>query len=196
MKKIIFTSCLLAMAATQVWAQKDKTDETPFHKGSGTIALGMGLGVDYNYFGTVNSAPSGVAFFDYGIKDGAGPGNIGAGAIVALKTARFNYPDGSRATWTNVIVGLRGTWHLTLLAAKNNKFDPYAGAMVGLRFQGYKNTYYDNHPYLVDYYSNHPVTPTAGFFVGAKYNFTPHFGAWTELGYDVAYFKIGLNYNL
>jgi len=32
-------------------------------------------------------------------------------------------------------------------------------------------------------------------FVGAKYNFVENFGAFAELGYDISFFKIGLNLN-
>jgi len=37
------------------------------------------------------------------------------------------------------------------------------------------------------------VGPIAGIFAGAQYNFTQYFGVYSELGFDVAYFTIGLN---
>ena len=61
----------------------------------------------------------------------------------------------------------RGTYHLTLLKDKNNKFDPYAGVMLGVRLHTYRNTYYD---YADDSYDAGGVLPATGVFVGAKYS--------------------------
>jgi len=200
MKKLLITTCLLAFASAASFAQKKDVKTvsygTPFHKGSNTIALGLGFGSGYgDYYGSVNRSPAILAYYDHGIVDNLGPGNLGIGGILAYGVTRYKYSNGDKATWANAIVGLRGTWHLTILAKKNNKFDPYAGAMAGLRFQSYKDTYYDNHPGIPNYYDNKGVYPTVGLFVGAKYNFAPNFGAWSELGYDVAFFKLGVNFN-
>jgi hypothetical protein len=200
MKKLFITTCALALAATSVFAQKkdvkEKSSETPFHKGSSTIALGIGLGgVSYNYYGSVNRMPAGVLYFDHGIKDNLGPGNLGIGGLVGYTSARYKYSSGGyKATWTNVVVAVRATWHLTILADKNNKFDPYGGAMAGVRVFGYNDSYYEDLG-LTNPYSYNSVYPTYGLFVGAKYNFSPNFGAWSELGYDIAFLKLGLNFN-
>jgi len=178
---------------TLIRDQEKKSVRTPFHKGTNTLAFGLGFGVDYNYYGNVSRMPAILAYFDHGIIDNAGPGNIGIGGIIAYKAASYKYASGEKARWTNVIVGVRATWHLTILADKNNKFDPYAGAMAGLRFAGYDDDYYDNRYNPYDNYKS--VYPTAGLFIGAKYNFMPNFGVWSELGYDVAFFKLGVNFN-
>lgn len=198
MKKLFVTSCLFTLA-TSLFAQKKdvKTSaETPFHKGSSTLALGLGLGgVSYNYYGSVNRAPAAMLYFDHGIKDNLGPGNLGVGGMVGYTAARYKYASGGyKATWSNVVVALRATWHLTILADKNNKFDPYGGVMAGLRFFGYKDTYYENMG-IANPYSYNSVYPMAGLFVGAKYNFSSNFGAWSELGYDIAFLKLGINFN-
>jgi len=199
MKKILLATTALTLCFTTVFANAEKEEEaeTPFHKGTSTIALGIGLGgVSYNYYGSVNKLPAGVVYFDHGIKDNLGPGNLGIGGMVGFVSARYNYPSGGyKATWTNVVLAVRGTWHLTILAEKNNKFDPYAGVMAGLRIFDYNDTYYKNTGYYNPNNYN-SVYPTYGLFVGAKYNFAKNFGAWTELGYDIAFFKLGLNVNL
>lgn len=200
MKKLLITSCILAATLSTVFAQKKKDVQvnntaygTPFHKGSSTLAIGLGFGHGYgNYYGSVTRTPAFLAYFDHGIVDNLGPGNLGIGGIIAYSGARYEYNRGE-ARWSHVIVGLRGTWHLTILADKNNKFDPYAGAMAGIRHQ----TYHDDYPpnSTARDIKETRTYPTGGLFVGAKYNFTPSFGAWSELGYDVAFFKLGINFN-
>jgi len=194
MKKLFLTSCMMAFIAASTFAQKNAV--TPFHKGSSTLALGMGLGgVSYNYYGSVNRMPAAMLYFDHGIMDDLGPGNLGVGGMIGYTAARYKYATGGyKATWTNVVVALRGTWHLTILADKNNKFDPYGGVMAGLRFAGYNDTYYEKAG-VANPHSYNSVYPLAGLFVGAKYNFAPNFGAWSELGYDIAFLKLGINYN-
>lgn len=196
MKKVLISACMIAMATTTAFAQKEKSTTTPFHEGSNTIALGLGLGgVSYNYYGTASIRPAGVLYYDRGIKDNLGPGNLGIGGMVGFVSATYKYPTGGyKATWTNVVLALRGTWHLTLLSEKVPKFDPYGGVMFGLRIFDYDDTYYSQTG-RYNPYSYNSVYPTYGLFVGAKYNFAENFGAWTELGYDIAFFKLGLNFN-
>lgn len=191
----VLSGLLLAATATDAGAQKKKSTggkRAAFEKGDNTIGIGLGFGVEYNYYGNVVSLPSFVATFDHGMIGNVGPGTIGIGGIVGLKMAHYDYNNGYKARWTNTIIGARGTYHLTILKEKNNKFDPYAGVMVGFRILSYSDTYYD---YTNNRYDASRVYPATGLFVGAKYNFTPSFGAWSELGYDVAFFKLGVNFN-
>ena len=62
----------------------------------------------------------------------------------------------------NTIVAVRGTYHLTILAEKNNKFDPYAGVVLGLRFNSYKDTYddyfYNTYGYHYEHIAVHPLS--------------------------------------
>lgn len=167
--------------------------EAAFVKGSKTLGFAVGFGVDYNYYGSVTPLPAFGFVYDQGIINHAGPGTIGVGGLLAFKSAHYNYGNGYKATWTNVVFGVRGTYHLTLLKDKNNKFDPYAGVTLGIRIYKYKDTYYDHLGY--NPYNYNSAYPVAGAFVGAKYNLSKHFGAFTELGYDISFFRIGLNAN-
>jgi hypothetical protein len=174
----------------------------PFVKGSKTIGLALGAGVNYGYVTSyggryVNSLPAFAIIYDQGIINDVGPGTIGIGGIAGIKTAHYNYyyyynPNNNgnyKKTWTNIIFGLRATYHLTLLKDKNNKFDPYGGVMLGFRILDYKNNdAFDNYNYNTFY-------PIGGAFVGAKYNFTQNFGVFAELGYDISLVKIGINFN-
>jgi hypothetical protein len=158
-----------------------------FVKGSKTIGFSIGFGVNYNYYGGYASTPAFAFTYDQGFFDNVGPGTIGIGGIVAIKSAHYNYPGGMRASWDDFIIGVRGTYHLTLLKDMNNQFDPYAGVMFGFRVENFKDNYYQQ--------SSSTVNPAAGIFVGAKYNFAEHFGAFAELGYDISNARIGINVN-
>ena len=178
--------------------EKDKKDsgsgkEAAFVKGSKTLGFALGLGVDYGYYTGASSLPAFGIVYDQGIINNVGPGTIGVGGILAIKTAHYKaygYDD----RWANYIIGVRGTYHLTLLKDKNNKFDPYAGVTLGVRVYHYRED--DNiYSYYPDHYSGGSAYPVVGAFVGAKYNFSKHFGAFTELGYDISFFRIGINAN-
>lgn len=193
--RILFLGCFVILLIPKgIYAKKNSSVKPAFDKGSNTIGLFVGGGVSYGYYGNVTETPALGVLFDHGLLSEIGPGTIGIGGVIAFKSSNYLYNSGNyKATWTNIVVGVRGTYHLTLLKEKNNKFDPYAGVTAGLRILRYKDTYYSAvgvSPY--DYPGAYPVI---GGFVGAKYNFAKHFGAFAELGYDISYARIGLNLN-
>jgi len=167
-----------------------------FDKGSSTIGAWIGFGMSYSYYGTPVEMPSFGVLFDHGIVGNAGPGTVGIGGIIGMKNSHYDYPTGNyRATWRNIIIAARGTYHLTILKEKNNKFDPYAGIVLGVRITDNEDTYYSSGPTVINPYNYNNVYFVRGLFIGAKYNFTPNFGAFTELGYDISLLRLGLNFN-
>jgi hypothetical protein len=165
--------------------------DPPFVKGSKSLGLSVGAGIEYDYYGDYHALPAIALTYDQGIINNVGPGTIGIGGIAAVKTAYYNYKSGGhRARWNNYFVGVRGTYHLTLLAGRNNKFDPYAGVTAGVRVLDYKDDSFVNNPH--DYRN---VDPVVGAFVGAKYNFARSFGAFAEVGYDISYGRVGIAVN-
>ncbi|MFZ4753451.1 MAG: hypothetical protein ACOYLG_08920 [Chitinophagaceae bacterium] len=176
--------------------KKDSGVKPAFDKGSKTLGIFMGIGrnYDYGFYSNIDQIPAFGLIYDHGIVGNAGPGTVGIGGMLAYKGASYKYANGKyRANWSNYILAVRGTYHLTILKDKNNKFDPYAGVMFGLRINRYEDTYYNQLGYNPYNYGN--VNPISGFFVGAKYNFAKRIGAFTELGYDISFFRIGLNFN-
>lgn len=173
--------------------------EPAFDKGSSTIGLSAGFGVSYGYYGSYTSSPALALTFDHGFFPEVGPGTIGIGGILGYKSATYDWGYGGyKAKWTNVIVGVRGTYHLTILKDKNNKFDPYAGVTLGLRFNSYTDSYDEWYyqQYGIHYKNDYSSTSlVSGVFVGAKYNFVPNFGAFAELGYDISFARIGIHFN-
>ncbi len=201
-KFLLVVLATTAVITTQSFAQGG---EAPFVKGSNTIGISIGAGVDYGYgthFGGHYSNHPAIAFsYDHGLINDVGPGTIGIGGVIGFKSASYKYNyyysangiNGNyKDTYTNFIIGVRGTYHLTLLKDKNNKFDPYGGVTLGFRIfdHHYDNPYYNS---SLDNYNS--VYPIAGLFVGAKYNFVPNFGAFAELGYDISLVRVGINFN-
>lgn len=197
--KILLLSVILSLSFTNsVFSQKknsnkETSSDAPFQKGTNSLGLGVGAGLNYNYYGDVLTPPSLVLTFDHGVKDNLGPGNLGIGGVFSYKSSRYKYSFGNyKATWRNIIVGVRGTYHLTMLVDKNNKFDPYAGVTAGLRFTIYDDTYYNSNPILNDPYNYNVAYPVVGAFIGAKYYFAKSLGAFAEAGYDISFFRAGL----
>lgn len=186
LKFLLFLALTTTINSNPAQAQSSG-NQAAFVKGSKTIGFSLGFGVNYNYYGGYASTPTFAFTYDQGFFENVGPGTIGIGGIVAVKNAHYNYPGGMKASWSDFIIGARGTYHLTLLKDMNNRFDPYGGIMFGFRVETFKDNYYQQ--------SSTTVNPAAGIFVGAKYNFTEHFGAFAELGFDISNARIGINVN-
>jgi hypothetical protein len=66
----------------------------------------------------------------------------------------------------------------------------YAGIDLGVRFE--KSKIYDT------YYGTTTTSSTTDFlgggFIGARYYLLGNFSAYTELGYGIGYFTLGLSY--
>jgi hypothetical protein len=159
-----------------------------FNAGDNAIGVGFGVGAAHTYGLADVYSPAFIVNYEHGIVDELGPGTLSVGGEFGFQTSRYDYVGGYRAHWTTLTFALRGIYHLTLLKDKNNKFDPYGGLALGFYAVNYTNDY----PGPKDSYSSAPLVAP---FVGAKYNFSKAVGAWTELGFDVAIFKAGLNFN-
>ena len=193
LKNIFALALLAALTSSTTYA-----DDPAFDKGSSTIGLALGTGVNYGYY-SGNLAPSIALIFDHGFFPEVGPGTIGIGGTVAYKSGHYDYAYGDyKYKWSSVIIAARGTYHLTLLKDKNNKFDPYGGVVLGVRINHYDDTFDD---YYYNYYHVHYYTQRSsadlvrGVFVGAKYNFTKAFGVFAEIGNDVSIICGGINLN-
>ena len=185
-KMITLASAVLCMASLKADAQKGGA-RPAFAQGDNTIGIFAGAGIDYGYYNGVNAAPAVGVLYDHGIVGNVGPGTIGLGGVVAVKTAHYAYTN-EDARWSNVFVAVRATYHLTILKDKNNKFDPYGGVMAGIRAYRFTDDRFRNRN--EDY-----IRPVSGLFIGAKYNFVPNFGVFAEVGYDISFLKAGINFN-
>lgn len=194
-KLISFVLIITFINLKNGYAQKG---DAAFNKGDKVIGVSLGAGVNFGYAtyhgGSYSNIPAIAFTYDQCFFENVGPGNIGIGGIIGFKSAYYKYPlnNGNyKDVYTNYIIGVRGTYHLTLLKDKNNKFDPYAGITLGVRIFKHTNNE-PNNPYVYNY---NPAYPVTGGFIGAKYNFAQHVGVFGELGYDISFFRIGLNFN-
>ena len=167
--------------------------DAAFKKGSKTTGIAAGLGVNYDYYGSSKSYPALTITHDKAAIEDVGPGTIGFGWVFAAKYAYYNYENGYKAYWLNLIAGTRATYHITALKDVKNRFDPYVGVMVGARYFIYNDNYFSHLGY--NPYSYNSVYLVTGVFAGAKYNLSRGFGVFAELGYDVSNFRVGINFN-
>ncbi|WP_187631981.1 hypothetical protein [Hymenobacter lutimineralis] len=157
-----------------------------FGKGSTVANLGLGVGLGYGYGllgGTGKSIPALSLSVERGMYEGLGPGVIGVGAMVGYKAYTWRSGD-YKATWSNIYVGVRGTYHYNF--TDNEKLDTYAGLALGARIENYS----DNYGYA-DSNAWGGTYVTSGLFLGARYYVTDKIGAFAEAGYDMSYLKIG-----
>ena len=179
--KHTFLIFMFILFVNKLVAQEEKAVDPAFKIGSTTVGFSAGFGVRYDYYVSTRANPTFALTFDRGSIDNVGPGIIGFGCFIGYRGSRYDYSGDYYARWDDVMAAARVTYHLTLLKDKNNKFDPYAGIMFGVRYTFYKDTYYDQvglNPYSYD------PEFIRGVFVGAKYNFTRSFGAFAEFGYE------------
>jgi hypothetical protein len=107
------------------------------------------------------------------------------GTLYNLNTGQTYY--GKQSTISHFLVGGRVLYHFIL----SPKFDTYAGAMLGY------NAISEKSEPGIELFGE---TSTAGFTYtilgGGRYRFTPHVGAFLELGYGVSVVTLGLNIKL
>lgn len=182
-KYLLGLSSALFIAASPLAAQAEgKGGALPFGVGDNTIGFSIGFGSVYGSHGD-NVSPAFAVHYDHGTIGNVGPGTIGFGGILGFQNSYTRHNSGDKQTYSNVIFGVRGSYHLYV--NQSPKFDPYAGLTLGARISsssGYNADYSDSHFY-------------AAIFLGAKYNFSPTWGGFAELGNDVAIFRIGVHAN-
>jgi len=169
MKKFVLG--VLALLGTTGLAQAQDV----FGKGDKMINLGLGLG---SSFGSLSLPPI-SASFDYGVADNlinGDNGSISVGAQVGFAGSKY----------ANIgLFGARGAFHYQFAP----KLDTYAGLMLGYHIASVSET---------GYYGNSLVGSgfDLGVVLGARYFFTPRIGAFTELGYSLPYWNLGVTFKL
>ncbi len=184
------------------------TQAQSFGKKQLDLNLGIGLGNTY-VTGVYSSATPPLSLsLETGITD-----DISLGGYIAYAGAKYQFSGNDFCnngngngnfwytytdtySWTFWVIGVRGAYHFAKLIPNNN-LDVYAGLMLGDDIASYKYSYISN-PIC----SKHDITysyPSYGgvvlsVYVGARYRFSDHLGAFAELGYGISYFTLGLNY--
>lgn len=147
-----------------------------FEKGTKVLNLGLGLGGNYySAWSGASHTPLLAGSFDVSVMDGLlGEGSLGIGGYIGYQSAKYDYSGGYGWKLTNMLIGPRGTFHYPLV----DKLDTYAGLLLGYHIVNWK--------YTGDWggIENNSTGNSVYFsgFVGARYYFTPKFGAYLELG--------------
>ena len=171
----------------------------PFEVGTNVLGLGIGLGGHYAAWGSgYSTTPALGISFDHGFKDGLGPGVIGIGGYFGYKGMSYHYDyvwsnlyyD---EKWTYLIFGIRGTYHYNFDLDDN--LDLYGGLMLSYNNISYNET--SNDPYYIYHGSNyyHGYVDFS-LFVGGSYYFTDKISVFTEFGYGIAYWTVGVDFKL
>ena len=198
MKKVLFVSAILLAVSTSTFAQDDAGGA--YTQGSSTVAAGYGFGSIWKKLFKLSSMFSGGSYktsstgpfsltYEYGVAE-----KISVGVAVSYSQVKGTYTDPSNLPednyidkLTNFSVIARGNYHF----GSSEKFDPYIGAGVGYYNFKYESVYGDGTKT-----GNLFAIPGAFGFngqLGAKYYFSPNFGAFAEVGYVAGGFgQVGL----
>lgn len=156
----------------------------------GTSVLGFGFGMANRYYGFSGFSPGVKVNYEAGLWQ-AGPGVVTLGGTFGFTHQRYRYSywaSGYDYSWANFIIAARSAWHHNWGI---EKFDTYAGASAGVRFMIFSDGG-DPNPTRPTY---NTVYPHFGGFVGAAYYFKPTVGVFAEVGYDINFITVGLNFN-
>ncbi|CDS93047.1 conserved exported hypothetical protein [Sphingobacterium sp. PM2-P1-29] len=168
LKTIGAAMMVLLLGSTHSFAQS-------FKKGDGLINVGVGLGGGLGI-------PVGVSY-EHAVSD-----RISAGGYLAYAREKENWNGYGEWKYSYILAAARGSYHFRV---SSERFDPYAGAMLGYNVASVK----------WDGEGSEPVSASAGgmmwgLHVGARYWASEKVGAFAEVGYGAAILNIGVAFRL
>ena len=159
-----------------------------FVKGDNVVGLGIGFGGNlYTGSGYKNKMPAISVYYENCIKDNLwdDKSSIGVGGMLGYTSAKWEYMNYGWK-YTNFIIGARGTLHYEFV----DKLDTYTGMMMGYNIVSSKKI--GDHP--AGWGGNENASAmTWSWFLGARYYFTNNIAVFSELGYGVAVFNVGVS---
>lgn len=186
MKKLIILS-LLALISTGLSAQS-------FGEGNHGINVGIGFGNAY-YSGSryTSSLPVISGSYEYGIVEvpmgSELNGVVTVGGMLAFTGGKYDWWAGDDYyAWRSIMLAARGNYHFIF----HDKFDPYAGLLLGFSFFNYTWKGDGSDP---DWGASHGYFEF-GIYAGARWFFNDRIAIYSELGYLPAYFNVGVTFKL
>lgn len=175
MKKSIAILSLFVL--TLVFASRSSAQYAP-----GQLDFNLGVGL-VPTFGAGNGGMPLSISGDYAIKE-----NIGIGGYLGYAQSSETLPFFGKTTYSYLIVGVRGTYHYPIM----DGLDTYGGVLLGYNVASVR---------LENTFPGWPEPQAASgvsysLFLGARYHFTPKFGAFGELGYGISILNLGLTLKL
>lgn len=163
-----------------------------FAPGETHVSGGIGFLGTISYGSSLTRLPGAFISVDHGTEIEAGPGTVGIGGFLGLDGASNSIAGGSlKSSWTSVLAGARATWHFNDLG--DSRFDVYGAVGAGIRYTSASVT---STSIFVNNSTSSDVYPYLTFNAGGKYFFTPEWALLAELGYDIAWLKVGVAYQL
>jgi hypothetical protein len=161
-----------------------------FDEGDLVFSAGIGLGSTYYTYGSYYHTVVPPLFLsgDYCLREDLGPGNLGVGGFLGFSSYKYHYDvSGYDYGWkyNTMIISARGTYHFTELV---DKLDIYGGVLIGAKIV----TNEEFGDYTGSDYTVNKSGPVFDIFAGVRYQLTDNFGVMSELGYGIAWFKIGI----
>ena len=182
-KKLKITLILAVLACFIMPSFSANGPEDPAGPGNGIIGFGFGPGI--GYYGGSGFGPAFLVHYDHSIWQ-VGPGTISLGGQIGTSFFGHDY-SGYTAHWVNMGFVCRGAYHY---GWKVPGLDTYAGFGMGTWFSMYNDD--DNDPGKDSFHAG--FLPTA--FFGGSYFFNDLLGVNAEMGYNFAYFSVGLNFRI
>lgn len=186
MKKLMILTALVVLTGVSGFAQS-------FEKGASAINLGMGFGntgyTESHYYGFF---PSVSVSYEYGIvrvpMGSQVNGVVSIGGYTGWSMANYdkNWED-NYYHYNTFIVAVRANYHFIF----HNQFDPYAGVWLGAKINGGGWKGNGNHP---DDWEPAKSSPAAGAYVGVRWFINNHVGVYSELGYLISVFNVGVTF--
>ncbi|SMO33801.1 Outer membrane protein beta-barrel domain-containing protein [Saccharicrinis carchari] len=168
----------------------------PLTFGQQSIGISIGIPSMYDHAYTKQS-PAISALYEYGISDKIGIGYIGVGGLLSLAGGEYNAPILSQSVsykLSQTLIGPRAAYHFDMVDLTGNKdwqnLDVYSGAFLGLKFESAKYT----EPNTSKKLKNNNTKLVTDLFAGIRYAFTPHIGAFGEIGFGVSYLSVGVSF--
>lgn len=180
-RKKLFIAFFFAAACCIASSQSSRAQS--FEKGSNILNVGIGVGTTVYSSGYSSAFPPISVSYEHGIANG----RWGIGGFLARTGARYGDKD-NYWKYSYTIVGVRGDYHFYM----TDKLDTYGGVMLGYdivsdKWHGEGEG---------ENFSASGSDASFSIFVGGRYYFSDHIGAFAELGYGVAWLNLGLAFKL
>lgn len=193
MKKILIT----AFFGTLLLVSAQRTEAQHFAPGETHVMGGIGFLGTLNYGASLTRLPGAFIAVDHGTDLDGGPGTVGVGGFLgfdgASSTVNSPFIGTTKSSWTSILAGARLSWHYNDLG--DSRFDVYGTVGGGIRYtqSNFETTVIGGIPASS---SASDIYPYLNFNAGGKYFFSPEWAVMAELGYDIAWLKVGMAYQL
>ncbi len=166
-----------------------------FEKGNHAINLGLGFG-NTNYWGSYYEGflPSFSGSYEYGIVEvpmgSQLTGVVSVGGYLGWSASKYGSYSGNDEYYRvlDIIIGARGNYHFIF----HDKLDTYAGIWFGADISSQKWKGDGTDP-DVDFSNG---GPTGGAYVGARWYFTDNIAVYSEIGYLISVFNVGVTFKI